>query len=298
MNKSIHIYESKNNTITALLKEGKETIKNTIVKCHPKDEYNFNIGAKIALDRLTDEEKFEEFSVVFTSKPQGQLGEYVTIGKIYTSQEGRIIYDNGFAGEKYENANQYINENKSYECYEVKKVKRVPEVGEYVEILNTNIFNIFKKGDIKKVAKVITSNYKNNTHLIQYEENGEYINIYDYAVLEGYKPIKDFKPYLKSTQSDTIYGKIGEETNLKDILGIPLKVGDIVKIYKDGKEVSKNIVAKHLDNNKYFIMGFWCYDFINGNSEDYKILFYKSHAEIKENCTLYNINYVIKEQQN
>ena len=294
MNKSIHIYESKNNTITALLKEGKETIKNTIVKCHPKDEYNFNIGAKIALDRLMEEE-FEEFSIVFTSKPQGKLSEYVTIGKIYTSQEGRIIYDNGFIGEKYNSADQYINENKRSECYEVKKIKRVPKVGEYVEILKDSILGKYKRGDIKKVAKVTTSNYKNNTHLIQYEENGEYINIYDYVVLEGYKPIKEFKPYLKSIQSDTIYGNIGEETNLKDILDIPLKVGDIVKIYKDGREVSKNIVAKHFYDNKYFIMGYRCYNLSKGDNGEYKVLFYKSHTEIKENCTLYNINYVIKE---
>lgn len=39
-------------TTTARLYEGKQVIKTAVAKCSPDDEFDFNIGAKIAFDRL------------------------------------------------------------------------------------------------------------------------------------------------------------------------------------------------------------------------------------------------------
>ncbi len=52
---TIHIY-TKDNETHALLKQGKQTVKETTAKCHPDDEFSLYDGAKLALDRLFDNE--------------------------------------------------------------------------------------------------------------------------------------------------------------------------------------------------------------------------------------------------
>lgn len=49
--KSIHIYTD-GKTTTAILKNGKDTIKKAQAKCSPDDEFNFDEGARLALERL------------------------------------------------------------------------------------------------------------------------------------------------------------------------------------------------------------------------------------------------------
>lgn len=44
-------------TVTAKKYEGKEVIKSATAKCHPNDEFDFDTGAKIAFDRLTEQPK-------------------------------------------------------------------------------------------------------------------------------------------------------------------------------------------------------------------------------------------------
>lgn len=44
-------------TVTAKKYEGKEVIKSATAKCHPDDEFDFDTGAKIAFDRLTEQTK-------------------------------------------------------------------------------------------------------------------------------------------------------------------------------------------------------------------------------------------------
>lgn len=48
--KSIHIYEN-GPVVTAILKDGKQTVSKGVAKCNPKDKYWFDVGAQIALDR-------------------------------------------------------------------------------------------------------------------------------------------------------------------------------------------------------------------------------------------------------
>lgn len=50
-NSSIHIYTD-GTTTTAILKDGKKVIKKAQAKCSPDDTFDFNIGAKLAFDRL------------------------------------------------------------------------------------------------------------------------------------------------------------------------------------------------------------------------------------------------------
>lgn len=53
---SIHIYTDGTYT-TAILKEGKDTIKTAKAKCNPSDTYDFATGAKLAFERLFQEDK-------------------------------------------------------------------------------------------------------------------------------------------------------------------------------------------------------------------------------------------------
>lgn len=50
-NQSIHIYQ-KGDEVHAILKKGKETVKTSVAKCSKDDEFDFETGVKIALNRI------------------------------------------------------------------------------------------------------------------------------------------------------------------------------------------------------------------------------------------------------
>ena len=52
----IFVY-SDGKTTYAQLKKGDETIKEAKAKCHPDDEFDFDIGAKLACERLLESEQ-------------------------------------------------------------------------------------------------------------------------------------------------------------------------------------------------------------------------------------------------
>lgn len=52
-NKSIHI-TTDGVTTTAVFKNGNKVIEQSSTKCHPLDEFDFNVGSRIAFDRLMD----------------------------------------------------------------------------------------------------------------------------------------------------------------------------------------------------------------------------------------------------
>ncbi len=53
-NKSIHI-TVKGDTVHAVYKNGDEVINRTVAKCHPDDKFDFEIGAKLAFNRLMND---------------------------------------------------------------------------------------------------------------------------------------------------------------------------------------------------------------------------------------------------
>lgn len=68
------------------------TNKTAEAKCNPKDEWDFNKGAKLALERLTKPEKPKYWTgkVVCVDTPDNEL---FTIGKVYKVEDG-ILRDN------------------------------------------------------------------------------------------------------------------------------------------------------------------------------------------------------------
>lgn len=72
-NQTIVIYSKGLETI-ALLKEGKKVIKQATAKCNPSDTFDFNIGAKLAFNRLMGEEVREV-------KRPAKVGEWIKVVK-------------------------------------------------------------------------------------------------------------------------------------------------------------------------------------------------------------------------
>lgn len=90
-NNTIVIYQ-KGNQVIAL---DKRTGKKAVAKCDPRDTFNFNIGAKLAFERLTIEPKpqFLNTKICITDKPT-RISD-ITVGKIYEIKDGRFLDDRG-----------------------------------------------------------------------------------------------------------------------------------------------------------------------------------------------------------
>ena len=84
-------------TLARLYENGK-VVKKATAKCSPEDEFDFNVGAKLAFERLTEPaaEKKEEYynGKVVCVKVNTNPGIY-TAGKIYQFVDGRFIDDTG-----------------------------------------------------------------------------------------------------------------------------------------------------------------------------------------------------------
>ena len=85
-NQTIIIHVKDNETI-ATLKQGKEVIKSAKAKCSPTDEFNFEIGARLAFERLVGEDKPTYREV----KRPAKIGEWVKI----VNTLHKDVYNNG-----------------------------------------------------------------------------------------------------------------------------------------------------------------------------------------------------------
>lgn len=86
---TIVIYRDGNSVIA----KDKETGKKAVAKCHPDDEFDFMVGAKLALERLSqpDEPKYYNGKVVCVKSITLSL----TVGKIYEVKDGQFKDDEG-----------------------------------------------------------------------------------------------------------------------------------------------------------------------------------------------------------
>lgn len=78
--------------VTARLKEDGIEIKKAIAKCNPQDTFDFEVGAKLAFERLFEKEekpKLYNAKVVCVEECPGAS----TKGKIYEIKDGKIKFD-------------------------------------------------------------------------------------------------------------------------------------------------------------------------------------------------------------
>lgn len=91
-------------TTTAKMFDGKKLLKAAMSKCSPKDTFDFAIGAKIALERVTEKErefKVGQFVKVIDSStsnfPEGQIVEVVRVNKDCITCRGYCLHVHGVA---------------------------------------------------------------------------------------------------------------------------------------------------------------------------------------------------------
>jgi hypothetical protein len=101
---------------------------------------------------------------------------------------------------------------------------------------------------------------------------------------------ENFRPYLDG--AGMISGYIGDKTNLIDVNGIELYVGDAVTIYCDNKHIGEAFVLE--EKGKFFVVGMAIANFKNGVWESnilgeknlWKIAKIASYKELKHNDTI------------
>lgn len=215
-NQTIVIYPKGRETI-ALLKEGKKVAKISKAKCHPDDEFDFEIGAKLAFSRLMGDEL-----AVKEVKRVAKLGEYVkvvdhtdefTLGLI-----ARCIWECDDNIHRFEaNGEEYYMLPTRYVVLEgyvpeekptVKEVKRPAKVGEWIKIVHANMTEgCYNNGDVLEVVhvddNVVVYAITKGTHHDNRGENTSAICIDEYVVLENYQP-EEPKPFRKAMVGDKI----------------------------------------------------------------------------------------------
>ncbi len=204
--KSIHIYESGCKEIFALVKDGKQTVARGRARCNPHDEYDFETGAKLAMERAfvdsREDEPFPDWSkclrfVGIRDNFHGSL--YVK-----TSFSDGSIADEGWIPEAQWRRQVELSPERIAELAcgrytihkkttpkgspEVREVHRPAKVGEWVKVINRapGSHTDYAIGDILKIIGVTDSD---GEHWAHYKDKcGRFLYDKEYDVLEGYQP--------------------------------------------------------------------------------------------------------------
>lgn len=189
VNETIVIY-SKDREVIAL---DKRTGKKAIAKCSPEDTFDFNIGAKLAFDRLMNGNK-ENITIEDMRK---RLELYCSNRSCSDCKLKSPTCRCGCGAHfmtKDKAGNYTMSDEEIKDAYNivfdtgVKEVKRHAKVGEYVKIVDAEcLHGNYRNGDILKII--------DDMGHVRYSYNpGEFLYDKEYAVLEGYKLEKDVKP--------------------------------------------------------------------------------------------------------
>lgn len=348
---SIHITRE-DDTVHAVLKNGKNVVKRSKAVCSPDDEFDFETGAKLAMSRLFEGSKKDllPYKVGDKVKLKDSFdglrncndtmkyyeGKIVTIRSVRTTErtdsdfiirieedDGKWAWNDSFIeGLAKDCLPEYVeivgndprtihsfqlgDVCKIFYCYQdryvlehvetghiqavrknnvkpLKAVKRCAEVGEYIMLIS-KMWGFNRIGDVLKVSSVTHS-------LVQVEErnhprslkrnHGGYLWNYTsrtYVVLEGYIPTEMMTPHLEDDRGE-FYGTLGTPTNLKDLRGEPLFVGDVVELFTwSHKYRGDSIVVS--PNGEPFIKT-WPNIYDNdGNSKSWIVIKKKSYEDL------------------
>ena len=116
---------------------------------------------------------------------------------------------------------------------------------------------------------------------------------------------EDFKPYLLcvSANAKSFHGRIGDETNVFDIYGNRLRVGDTVHLYPahGGTRLRfRNELVIVKDNDSEFVMGLKGSKFEHGVSDDnvgFVIIRNRRYEDIDDGEIFGNIKYIKSEME-
>lgn len=351
---SIHITRE-DNTVHAILKNGKNVAKRSKAVCSPDDEFDFETGAKLAMSRLFEGSKKDLLPYKVGDKVKlkdsfeglhnlnGTMkcyeGKIVTISSIRTTTREdsnfivRIEEDHGTwcwndffieglakdclpeyveilgdtAGTRHrlnvgdackvidlsENG-RYLVKRLSDICSRyidpkdvkpLKAVKRPAEVGEYIMLIS-EMWKFNRIGDVLKVSSVPHSLVKveERNHPRSLKKNhGGYLWNYTsrtYVVLEGYIPTEMMTPHLEDDRGE-FYGTLGTPTNLKDLRGEPLFVGDVVELFTWSHKYRGDSIVVSPDGEPFIKTWPNIYD-NDGNSKSWIVIKKKSYKDLEK----------------
>lgn len=236
-NETIVIYR-KDNEVIAL---DKRTGKKAIAKCSPEDKFDFNIGAKLAFDRLMNGNK--ESTIVEDMRKKlknycsdmhcGDCKLHSPVCRCGNSTHFMIKDNTG----NYEMSDEVIKH--AFNIIfgtGIKEVKRRAKVGEYVKIVNAvSSYGNYKNGDILKIVDDAYGYARYGHH------PGEALYNHEYVVLEGYKPEKEGEPKEphKFKVGDIVKGNNHVRYGFTDD---DMTRGKVTKVLEDGKYISVEIL--------------------------------------------------------
>lgn len=150
----IIIYRDDNQVIALDKATGKKGIR----KCNPADTFDFNIGAKLAFERLTANVTFKMLCIESDNY-------FVTKGKTYEFVNGVTTYDTGRESCKYKNFAEYVRFNPGIERFVIelkdgddpdeilKKHDSTIRVGDTVEIVDRNkTYRLYTEWVVEHIA--------------------------------------------------------------------------------------------------------------------------------------------------
>lgn len=235
-NETIVIYR-KDNEVIAL---DKRTGKKAIAKCSPEDTFDFNIGAKLAFDRLMNGNK-ESTTVEDMRK---RLKSYCDTRSCRDCILDSPTYRCGCGVHfmtKDKAGNYTMSDEEIKDAFNivfgtgVKEVKRRAKAGEYVKIVNAvSSYGNYKNGDILKIVDDMVH--------VRYGYNPvEFLYDKEYVVLEGYKPEKEgeLKEPHKFKVGDIVKGNDPVRYCFTDD---DMTRGKVTKVSEDGKCISVEIL--------------------------------------------------------
>lgn len=292
----------KGNTVHTVMINGGQVVGRAKAICSPEDEFDFQIGASLALERL------------FPKKPEETEPDEPELVEIVENPGSFHFFEAGDVCKVVDRNDPYVHVEKIQsgesqvvskdDIIPIKPVKRTAKAGEYIMIVSNNVFTHNMIGDVLKVnrynghcAEVLPKDHpkeRNVRSSAKSDGHWNYCND-EYVVLEGYKPPKKFVPHLEGMFGN--YGTIGEETPMKDVTGKTLYVGDtVLTIDKQSGYVNDYhhyIVKRGL---KYFVMGVEACCQKSGEIDKYLVVKKKSYKDLTNGLEYMGIKAVLKEE--
>ena len=234
---TIVIYR-KDNEVIAL---DKRTGKKAIAKCSPEDTFDFNIGAKLAFDRLMNDNKESTIVEDMRKKLKNYCSDMLCGDCKLHSPVCRCGNNTHFMN-KDNTGNYEMSDEEIKAAFNiifgtgVKEVKRRAKVGEYVKIVNAvSSYGNYKNGDILKIVDDAYGYARYGHH------PGEALYNHEYVVLEGYKPEKEGEPKEphKFKVGDIVKGNNPVRYRFTDD---DMTRGKVTKVSEYGKHISVEIL--------------------------------------------------------
>lgn len=279
----------------ARLYEGDKVVKRATARCAPEDTFDFDTGAKLAFERLMGEEKKESpFKVGDKVKIIGNrspIRHNFNVGDVVIVKQ--VFPQSCYCCDKKRNVHQYISL-PDLEHYEAPK--KTYYNGKVLCIKSG--YDWFTVGKVYEVKDgIITANngfkYPNTEHE-PYADAEDVRHAGCDSNCDGgrHNPRNEFVPFMGELKwHGAHHGNLGTPTTLKDAIGRPLFVGDVVETFnKEAQSYGEGVVCA--EGKTVYVMGL---KGVTSNNETpdkgWKLLKKRSYEDVKDGEKIDGVTY-------